>query len=234
MTRSSSKTPARLPAFLASTNAAASVEFLIFAPVLIIMLLAGFEVSRMVAAQRHLATFTSSVAWDLAGTNDQDANGKTIAKGFRLYEFATRLGLLMPEVWKPGVSVYAGHSRYNIAMTMVQMTPTVANCSSNCTYIANVAWSWGDMNRSCGQLGSVTDGSAYDKAKLPNGAFQAGAVVVVDVKVEYPSILNLSWLPARTFTYSVYFPVRNTIGGAYLPWDGVANWWSGAKCAGYT
>lgn len=215
--------------FGCADGAAAAIEFTIIAPVLILLLLAGFEASRTISMMRRMSYFTNSVAWDFAGIGDQ-VSGATRAKGVRLYEFATRLGLLVPEMG--GVYLY-DHARYKIGFTMAQMTPTVAGCSTGCSYTANVAWSWGDMTRACGALGSMPNSAAYDVGKLPAGAFQAGAIAIVDVQADYRPILNLPLFPARTYRFSAYFPVRNNTGGAYLAWDGVNDWWSGAKCSGY-
>ena len=222
--------PVSLISFFASESAAAAMEFAIVAPVLIMLLLGGFEGSRTISMNRHLTNFTNSVAWDFAGINDQ-VSGTVTAKSVRLYEFATRIGLLVPEM-ATGANLY-DHTRYKIGFTMVTMTPTVATCSAGCTYTANVAWSWGDLQRACGALTSVANGSAYNAANLPAGAFQAGAVAIVDVQAVYSPVLNFSAFPQRTFTNSIYYPVRNNLGGAYLPWDGVSDTWSGTKCTGY-
>lgn len=230
MSRPGRRVLSMLASFVASTGAIATVEFAFVVPVLLILLVWGYEGSRTIAMERHLTAFTTSVAWDFAGVNDQ-MSGAIVAKGVRLYEFATRVGLLVPELTN-GAALY-DHARYQVGFTMVQMTPTVTGCATGCSYTAAVAWSWGDLRRACGALGSTANASAYDVTKLPAGAFQAGAIAVVDTKATYSPVLNVALFPQRTFTASAYYPVRNNFGGAYLAWDGVNDNWSGTKCAGY-
>ncbi|MDE2365055.1 MAG: hypothetical protein KGM42_20460 [Hyphomicrobiales bacterium] len=206
------------------------MEFALLAPVFVLGLVAGFEGSRMFAMSRHLANFSNSVAYDFASLNDT-VGGVITVQGVRLYEFATRIGLLTPEL--AGANLY-NHVRYKIGFTMVQMTPTVAGCATGCTYTANVAWSWGDLTRACGTLASTANNSAYDATKLPAGAFQAGAVAVVDVQATYLPAINAPFFTQRTISVSQYYPVTsNNFTGNYLPWDGVNDWWNGTKCSGY-
>jgi hypothetical protein len=56
---------------------------------------------------------------------------------------------------------------------------------------------------------------------------------VVDVRVIYEPVLNTNFFPPKIMTFSAYYPVRNTFGGVFLPWDGVNDFWTGTKCAGY-
>jgi hypothetical protein len=217
--------------FLRSRTGVAGIEFCFIAPLLIGILILGYEACRNAAMSRHLTTFTSSIAWDFAGINDP-SSGVITAKGARLYEMATRVGLLVPELASANASLY-DHTRYKIGFTMVQMNPTDPNCITSCDYTANIAWSWGDLRRACGALASAPNGGGYDPASLPAGAFQAGAVVVVDVQAIYQPVLQSSVFPQKTLITSAYYPVRNNFGGAYLPWDGVNDLWSGTKCPGY-
>ena len=219
----------RLIDFAANSRAIAAVEFALVLPLLVLILLGGSETSRMLAFQRHVINYTNGMAFDLAGSTSQ-------ITAAQMYNMTTQMGILVPELadgeyaWP---ATFAANNRFMVGFTMVVMTPTVAGCINNCTYTANVAWSWGAMPRPCGVLTSASNTASYSATTLPAGAFQPGAVMVVDVQAVYPVTFASRFMTGFTLVRSAYYPVRNYTAGVYPPTDNFTYWWTGAKCNGY-
>lgn len=209
--------------FRSASSGIAAVEFSLILPVLIALFLGTLEIARYAAFQRNLAGFVEGVAADIA-SRDGPVDSLT------LYQMLTTAGLIVPQLsyTPPVYSV-----RYKVNVSVVRMTPTIANCLSNCTYTADLAWTFGDLKRSCGVIAASPNQSDYDIARIPSGVFQSGSVVVVDVVAKYAPVFGSAVIGDIDYAYSAYAPARNYTAGAYLPWAGGNTWWTGVKCPGF-
>ena len=215
----------RLRTFLACARGVATIEFAFVALLLVPLLVSTLELSRLATARQHVEDYGISVATDLSGTS-------TNVSGHTLREMIERIGFLAPELvdpsraaWQPGDTDYLG-----VTISIFLLTPTVANCQANCSYIANLAWTFGNNKRAC----NVNPTFA--------GAAQPGPIAVVDVRSQYkfvfgvgnrigaaPLITSTTWLPLRNWRGSSRFPAMNA---TFVSATQTATYgsWTGTKC----
>jgi hypothetical protein len=120
----------------------------------------------------------------------------------------------------------------SIAMASIGFTPKATNCTSNCTYTANVVWTNGSPARTCGNpLNPVADSAPPTNTTLPTDAFGPGSLIVVDVAYNYIPMLGLGIVTAIPIKQTAYLAPR------YVPLieysvatgdDGI-----GTECPGY-
>jgi len=213
------------PAFRACTGGVVTLEFAMVMMILAPLLVCTLELSRWSTARQHMEDYAVTVAYDVA-------SAPSTIPGATLQELMERIGLLAPELVDTTRTAWSATSADYLAVTisMFLMTPTVATCQYNCTYVANLAWTFGNNKRSCTL-----------KPSIP-GAPQAGPVVVVDVVSKYKFVFGVGDRigPEPTFSVTQWQPVRNwrSATSAY-PQLGGSNGdsyggWTGTKCPGYS
>lgn len=126
--------------------------------------------------------------------------------------------------WKAMVNT----NTFTVTMSDVAFTPTVYGCQSNCTYTAQVAWSYANpygsnVMRQCGALSPVANNVAPTYTTLPNGAFGATSALVVDVVYTYKPIFFGFVINNIPMQATAYVPPRIGNGIAFVPVPGAAN-----------
>lgn len=219
----------RIARTAADERGVAGLEFALLAPALVIVMLSLYDVTNAViawwqisAAAGTIARITTNFAATTANTNVLVTTQATTA--------STAVFGVMPALTS------APASRYGVAISSVVMTPTVPGCTSNCTYVANTAWSMALQGtatpRPCGQLGSVADGVPSSSTTLPLGAFTSAPLIVVDVTYDFtPLFANLSWGNLR-FMETAYLATRTGSDAEWVRLTGPQA--ALAQCPGYT
>ena len=187
------------------------------------LLVGGNELARFIRARQQLNDYAAMVAYDIAGA-------ATDVPIQRLGEMIRRFGLVAPELIDPTQDAWpaGGRSYFSVGISMVEMVVIPGTCNSgssvrtldNCRYRAEVRWWFGSQQRPCQEL-TDRGSAAASLATLPTGAFQANAVVLVDVSVNYKPIFQsgfkvggidlaaLNRSLTRTFTAESWQTVRN-------------------------
>ena len=98
-------------------------------------------------------------------------------------------------------------------ITHAAFSTTVAGCTANCAYKADVAWLWGrgtsvpNMTRRCGPLTAAPAGAAPSGATLPASMFGPGSIIVVELSFDYYPIFGSSFIaPIQMFKQAFAFP----------------------------
>jgi hypothetical protein len=189
--------------FVSSRSGAALIEFAMVVPFLMALLLGTHETTRLLRASHHMSNYVNTTAYDLAGVAS-DVSQAT------LRSMVDRVSLMVPEIMRDGLSPWSGSPNgiVDIGFTMVRMTPRDPACQSACNYKAMVAWSFGNLRRPCGEQDSMSSAAQPTSLALPIGAFQSGALAVVDLATSY-QYRFASVVPSKEMRVAGYFPVRN-------------------------
>ena len=164
----------RLRAFGFSVRAAAGIEFALIAPILVVMFLGTVEVSRYLSVVRRVQNASADIAL-AASALDQSPSGSDL---WNIYHMAP---FLIPEVVTDmrltGNAVWWLQARVNISF--LKMEKADPRCTTNCTLVAKVAWSYGRDRRGCG---TVPFG---DLANDVPSQFQRQPTNLVSVELKY-------------------------------------------------
>ncbi len=187
----------------------AVVEFALVTPVMFLIPVGMIDLTNGFTAQRRVSEAALAVGQIATGLAAQPntTNSLTTAQA---QSAASAIFASLPTL------LGAPANTFSVTLTSVVMTPTVAGCTSACTYRANVAWShvlYGSATtaRACGQLTSAAAGTAPSASQLPADAFTAAPLLVVDVRFTFTplfftfvknsiSMSALTYLPPRTGT----------------------------------
>ena len=188
--------------FARADRGVALLEFTLITPFLIALLFGSYELTRYINTTRQITNLSDSVAQLFAqnttGTiNDTDLH---FAIDSTMVTFPNVLG----DAHKQGI--YWWQDIY-VSMSSVLFSPTVAGCTSNCTYNAKVMWTTG--SRPCStNLTPVADTAPPSLTTLPTDAFGAGSMIVVDVVYFYKPIVATNLLGIKSISRSTYIQPR--------------------------
>lgn len=218
-------------------RAVAALEFAMVAPLLITLVAGGYEVSREVDGTRQLTTLANSIATMLT-TN---TSGSVTYLGLH-YAFNSAM-VIFPAVLSNSYSKgVAWNSDISISMAGVSFTPTVAGCTTSCSYKANIVWTGGSATRACGTNPTTApDASQPSPSTLPADLFNT---VTTPIGVAPPSFviavdITFTWTPAVfsqlfgpvTLTRSVYLSPRYVSQVKYSAISGDDGF--GKECPGF-
>lgn len=204
------------------------LEFALLAPALIVVMLSLYDVTNAVIAWWQISSAAGAIA-RIATTYAATTTNTNSLSTTQAATASTALFGVMPAL------ATAPASRYGVAISSVVMTPTVAGCASNCTYIANTAWSLAlqgsAARRPCGTLGAVPDGTRASSTTLPLDTFTSAPVMVVDVTYDVAPLFNLFGAGLRLME-SAYMATRTGSDAAWTRLTGPQA--AQAQCPGYT
>jgi len=189
--------------FVASRSGAALIEFALVVPFLMAMLLGMHETTRLLRASHHMTNYVNTAAYDVASASSNVTQAA-------MRSIIDRVGLMVPEIMRDGTSPWSGSPNgiVDVGISMIRMSPRDPTCQSGCNYKAMVAWSFGNLRRSCGEQDSMSSAAPPSSVALPIGVFQSGAVAVVDLATNY-QYRFASIVPSKELRVAAYFPVRN-------------------------
>jgi Flp pilus assembly protein TadG len=215
---------------IADRRAVAAVEFALLLPVLVVITLSLTDVTnavitwwRLSAAANAIARIGTSYAATESNTNSLSTSQATTA--------STAIFAVIP-----GLTT-APLSQYGVTLSSVVMTPTVAGCTSNCTYTANTAWSvvaqgTAGTARSCGTLGAAANDASATISTLPPDAFSSSPLLVVDVTYDFiPLFTNLFGVKLK-WMETAYMAPRTGTDADWIQLTGAQA--AQAQCPGYT
>jgi Flp pilus assembly protein TadG len=175
---------------------------------MIVMLLAGVDVTRYSLAARAVERTTSTVAQMMS----VNTVGSASTDDIHFYEssaFATFPGVLAD-------STAAGVA-WNVDLGLAVSSVTLAT-PANGNPTATVSWSVGPGRRSCGPLTAVADNVTPSPTTIATDALGTGSVIVVDSRYTFKPLLATRLLPvfliARTFYVRPRFVPSVALTGA--------------------
>jgi hypothetical protein len=182
-----------------------AIEFALVAPILLLLMMASVELQRYLRIDRQLANSAENVA-SLIAQRPGPLTGWNISEDFDS-TFQTF----------PEAALRAGSGPWYNAMgfmiTHAAFSTTVAGCTANCAYKANVAWLWGrgtgapNMTRRCGELTAAAVGAAPSGSTLPATMFGPGSIIIVDLTFDFTPIFGSNLLsPIQMFKQAYAFP----------------------------
>jgi hypothetical protein len=100
-----------------------------------------------------------------------------------------------------------------MTISSVSFTPTVAGCTTKCTYTPSIVWSLGtNVTRSCKVPPvSTSDNSNPSMTTLPADVFTANSLIVVDLVYPFVPLFGTKYIPPIAIKRSAYLQPR------YLP-----------------
>ena len=192
--------------FARARSGTVAVEASLILPILFFLLLAGSEIARYANTARQLTNLANSMASLVA----ERTTGFTFYDAVFTYNSAM---VTFPSVL--GDSTRKGIAwNFDIAVTVssVVFSPTVAGCTSNCSYKGKVAWSINmpiAQTRSCTTAPTaVADTAPPSMTTLPQDVFNAGSLIVADIVYTYVPLFGSGVLPTMTIRRTVYMQPR--------------------------
>jgi Flp pilus assembly protein TadG len=206
----------RICSFVRQRRAASTVEFAFLVPVVLLLLLMGFDTGRYVLATQRIQEVANSVAEMLSQTGIASTPPATTPTGAGyvqdsdLHYYYDSAMATYPDV----LAVANNTGNYwwqllTVQMTSIYFNASPANCvSPNCTYTPEVVWTTG--TRSCGlTITAASDTSGYNPATLPTDVFGPGSLIVVDVFYTFTPTFGAAYLPSIPIERSAYMAPRN-------------------------
>jgi hypothetical protein len=205
----------RLCSFIQRQRGASTVEFAFLMPVMLILMLAGFDTGRYVLATERIQEVANSVAEMLSQTDTAilpivpilKSDGVVQDSDLHFY-FDSAMATY------PDVLVVANNTGtywwqlLTVQMTSIKFNATPSGCTTSCTYKPTVLWTTG--SRSCGStITAVGDTSAYSPTTLPQDVYGPGSIIVVDVSYTFAPTLGAAYMPSISIERSAYMAPRN-------------------------
>jgi Flp pilus assembly pilin Flp len=181
--------------FIRAQTGVAAIEFALLLPLLIVMMLGSFELQRYLRIERQLTLTAENIAAMVAQRQSIENN----------YDFNFALNVAI-HTFPAGHDEPPKHWWHVIVhqISGVIFTPTVAGCTKNCTYAANLTWSWPTYNtafgldalrRQCGPITPAPDSAPPTGATLPASMFGPGSMIVVDLRYQFKPLFGSAFMP---------------------------------------
>lgn len=185
-------------AFLRNRRGVAATEFAFIAPLLMILLLAGFDMARYAQSVRRVEAVAASIGQMLSVST----SGQIAVADLRFYQDATMV--LLPQVLQDSYqqSISWG-SDISTTVSSINFTGNDPN------YTATVGWSAGTNVRPCKTpLTSVPDTSPPTPLTLPVDVFGSGTLIVVDLVFTFRPTIASKLMKPIPITRSYYVQPR--------------------------
>ncbi|WP_416357828.1 TadE/TadG family type IV pilus assembly protein [Aureimonas phyllosphaerae] len=157
----------------------AAIEFAIILPVMLVLLLGTFEISRYIYASNQIVHAVSMVG-QMASQLPASAKASDVQ---RIWSAAP---LIAPEAG--AVARRLGRSVWSDALTVtisnIAFDKSDAACQTDCQYQASVAWSVGQSPLACGTISQGQKLPPTD-AIIPTEFFGDGSVILVQAALPY-------------------------------------------------
>jgi hypothetical protein len=212
----------RVRSFVRQPQAASTVEFAFLVPVVVLLLLMGFDTGRYVLATERIQEVANSVAEMLSQTAPAPTPvppapaivpaGAGYVQDSDLHYYYDSAMATYPDV----LAVANSTGTYwwqllTVQMTSIYFNPNPTSCKSNCTYKPEVVWTTGA--RSCGlTITAVSDTSPYSASTLPTDVYPTtapGSIIVVDVSYTFTPTFGAAYLPSISIERSAFMAPRN-------------------------
>lgn len=201
--------------FRRDQNAVAAVEFALVATFLFTLMAGGLELTSRIAAYRGVNKAAYSVAQIIS--EEPEPPGTTNYQDLQMAHDSAML--VFPQALAAaGNQGTTWNKVVSITISEAVMTKTRPSCARNCSYNAQIAWSWGDAKRPCATNLTATssDSSSTTTTTLQPDAFVAGAAVIVDVAYTYNPIFLSNLLGPAKITKTIVLQPRNVPPTSYI------------------
>lgn len=201
--------------FRRDQNAVAAVEFALVATFLFTLMVGGLELTNRIAAYRGVNQAAYSVAQIIS--EEPEPPGTTNYEDLQMAHDSAML--VFPQALAAaGNQGTTWNKVVSITISEAVMTKTDPSCARNCSYNAQIAWTWGDAKRPCSTNLTATsnDSSATTTATLPPDAFSVGAAVIVDVAYTYNPVFLSNLLGPTKITKTIVLQPRNVPPTSYI------------------
>lgn len=162
----------------AGTDGSVIVEFALIVPVMLVLILATFEISKFVQTNNQVVQVAS-----ITGQMISQLPGQAMVREVqRIWSAAP---LIAPEAQRLARRRNAASwdEVLDVTITSVVFRKTESECSTACEYKANVAWSVGRSPRSCGELTMTkSDGTV---GEVPAELVREGSALLVQTSLPY-------------------------------------------------
>ena len=211
--------------FASSSEGTVAIEFAFIAPILLILLLGTFEISKYIQTNNQVVEVVNMVG-------QMTSQLPAAAKVSEVQRIWSASPLIAPESLRVAANQGAGgwSDVLSVTITSIVFTKRVSSCETDCEYEANVAWSVGQSPTPCGKLPRGSQAQPGVGA-VPDEFFREGSVLSVRSTLPYqPYLIGTSSLlgtVGRTLTATMsegsWFLPRNaprivlSAGGASSP-----------------
>jgi len=203
-------------AFFSDRRAVSAVEFAFIAPLAIMLLLAGFDMSRFILATERCSAVANAMAQMLSTTPVSalaQTPGDGVISSSDVMDIANSAWFIFPE--SLAESVTSGQAFGAVLqgnMASVRFTATPAGCTTNCTYTPKYVWTYaaGPDARHCGgaTITAVADTAPYSPTALPANVFGPNSLVVVDIFYTFRPTLGARYLKSIKIQRSAFLNPR--------------------------
>lgn len=176
---------------LSDCSGTSAIEFALLVPLLVLMLFGTVELHRYILHTRQIAAAAAAVATMIAQRGEGYSASETPSMEFDLVPH------MFPAL-NPVGSPFFWWRRLGFQIRHVVFTPTVAGCTSSCTYQANLAWQWGTGGVTCGLVPAAAAGATPTSGTIPAAAFGPGSMTVVDFQYNFEPLLGSTIVPTKT------------------------------------
>lgn len=200
------------PAFCFDASGVAAVEFALSVPVLLILMLGGFDVGNFALDTQRVELVANEVAQIVAQTpitTGAVETGDGIISDTQLSNAQQAAMFIFPQA-------LAAASRQGVFwtnilkvdVTSIKFTATPAGCTTSCTYTPKVVWTTGA--RPCNTtFSAVADSSAPSPTTLPTDVYGPTSLIVVDVSYAFKPMYVGQWFASVSVNRSYYVTPRN-------------------------
>lgn len=226
---------------LADARGVSAVEFALVAPVLLLLLLAGFQLVLYINAMRRVELIAASISEMISQASPP--SGSTTASVNQLdlhFAFDSTL-VLFPYVMKDAARRnVAWWQDITIDFAGIQFQSNGLSCGSNADqsacYVAMVGWTStgtaGANYRPCTVPQTPVDNSAApSRSALPRSLYGSGSVIAVDVSFTFTPTFGAKFFPALTIARSVFVQPRYA---KYITYDTTNNDGIATLCPGFS
>ena len=203
----------RLRAWREDARGVAATEFAMATPVVMLLMLGGFDVGRFALATQRVELVANEVGEIVAQTvyASSNASGQTIgtindtqlgnAQQAAMFIFPQALAAASQQgvFWT---------SLLKVDVTSLQFVTTPAGCTSSCNYVPKVIWSTGA--RPCSTtFTQAANTSTPSPTTLPAALYSPVSQIVVDVTYTFQPTFGAQYFGGATIARSYYVSPRN-------------------------
>lgn len=198
---------------LAARRGVAALEFALTVPALVFLLFGMYDLANGWITSGRLTTATFAIG-QIATTLAVHPNGTNSLSPDDAITASTAIIAALPQLTRNGTN-------YSVVLSEVvfsqnpQGPPNKDGTAAPPTFTGTVAWSanilgQGD-HRLCRKVSPVDDATTPSLLTLPNDAFQANPVLVVDTTYMFTPLLLQSFIPQFSMRWASYFSSRSGV-----------------------
>ncbi len=222
-------------ALLRDRSGTPAIEFALLAPVMFILLIGSHDITRVLIAMWQVTSTAQQIVQIATQQSVQpdQSNSLTVQQG---YQAQSAIYALIPGL-KSGVDI----SQFSVTLSAVVFVATPVDCvaESNCSYIANTAWSIAlpqgkQATRPCGVIAQVASSQQTTITTLPTAGMTAiSSLIVADVSYVYQPLFNGFITGPMTLQRTAFLPPRTGKPSQYVQYDIVNAKTNSSVCPGY-